>query len=82
MLPLGRICAWWEMCGLPTIPDVDPAYIYLTDEQLPPGRASVPVDLPAGMQDLRSTRLEGRQDGRLEVLHSDLLAQVIRPGQA
>jgi uncharacterized protein DUF2283 len=30
-------------------PEVDAAYIYLTDKQLPPGRDSVPVDPPEGM---------------------------------
>ena len=31
-------------------PEVDAAYIYLTDEQLPPGRDSVPADPPEGIQ--------------------------------
>jgi uncharacterized protein YuzE len=30
-------------------PGVDAAYIYLTDEQLPPGRDSIPVDPPKGI---------------------------------
>lgn len=69
-------------------PEVDAAYIYLTDEQLPPGRDSVPVDPPEGMRaDIVLDWKDGKMVG-LEVLdaasllHADLLAQAIRPGQA
>jgi uncharacterized protein YuzE len=68
-------------------PEVDAAYIYLTDEQLPPGRDSVLVDPPEGMRaDIVLDWKDGKMVG-LEVLdatslfHSDLLAQAIRPGQ-
>jgi hypothetical protein len=50
-------------------PDVDPAYINLTDEQLPPRRDSIPVDLPAGMRPTscpigRTARWSARSSGR------------------
>jgi hypothetical protein len=38
-----------EPCGLLAIFDMDAAYIYPTDERLPPGRDSVSVDPPEGM---------------------------------
>jgi uncharacterized protein YuzE len=59
-------------------PEVDAAYIYLTDEQLPPGRNSVPVDLPGGIQadivlDWRDGKMAGLEVlGTASVLHSDL----------
>jgi uncharacterized protein YuzE len=59
-------------------PEVDTAYIYLTDEQLPPGRNSVPVDLPGGIQadivlDWRDGKMAGLEVlGAASVLHSDL----------
>ncbi len=74
-------------CGLPTIL-TDAAYIYLTDEQLPPGRDSVTVDPPEGMQAYIVLDRKGGKMAGLEVLdaasllHPDLLAQAIRPGQA
>jgi uncharacterized protein YuzE len=49
-------------------PDVDAAYIHLTDEQLPPGRDSVPVDPPEGMRaDIVLDWKDGKMVG-LEVL--------------
>jgi uncharacterized protein YuzE len=69
-------------------PDVDAAYIYLTDEQLPPGRDSIPVDPPEGMQayivlDWKEGKMVGLEVlDAASLLHSDLLAQAIRPGQA
>ena len=68
-------------------PDADAAYIYLTDEQLTPGRDSVPVDPPEGMNafvvlDWKDGKITG-----LEVLdasalvHPDLLATAVTPGQ-
>jgi uncharacterized protein YuzE len=68
-------------------PEVDAAYIYLTDEQLLPGRDSVPVDPPEGM---RAYIVLDWKDGKIvglevldatSLLHSDLLAQAVRPGQ-
>jgi uncharacterized protein YuzE len=69
-------------------PEVDAAYIYLTDEQLPPGRDSVPVDPPEGIQadivlDWKDGKMVGLEVlGAASVLHSDLLARAVRPGQA
>jgi uncharacterized protein YuzE len=68
-------------------PDADAAYIYLTDEDLLPGRDSVPCDAPEGEQafvvlDWKDGTIVG-----LEVLdasarlHADLLAQAVRPGE-
>jgi len=63
-------------CGLLTIPEVDAAYIYLTDEQLPPGRNRIPVDLPGGIQadivlDWRDGKMAGLEVlGAASVLHS------------
>ena len=69
-------------------PEVDAAYVYLTDEQLPPGRDSIPVDPPEGIQagivlDWKDGKMAGLEVlGAASVLHSDLLARAIRPGQA
>jgi uncharacterized protein YuzE len=69
-------------------PEVDAAYIYLTDEQLPPGRDSVPVDPPEGIQadivlDWKDGKLVGLEVlDAASVLHSDLLAGAIHLGQA
>jgi uncharacterized protein YuzE len=69
-------------------PDADAAYIYLTDEVLQPGRDSVPCDPPEGE---RAFVVLDWKDGKivgLEVLdasallHADLLAQAVRPGEA
>lgn len=69
-------------------PEVGAAYIYLTDEQLPPGRDSVPADPPEGVQagivlDWKDGKMAGLEVlGAASVLHSDLLARAIRPDQA
>ncbi len=69
-------------------PEVDAAYIYLTDEQLPPGRDSVPVDPPEGMQacivlDWKDGKMVGLEVlDATSLLHPDLLAKAVRPGQA
>ncbi len=69
-------------------PEVDAAYIYLTDERLPPGRDSVPVDPPEGIQadivlDWKDGKMVGLEVlGAASVLHSDLMARAVRPGQA
>jgi uncharacterized protein YuzE len=68
--------------------EVDAAYIYLTDEQFPPGRDSVSVDPPHGIQAGIVLDWKGGKMVLLEVLdassllHSDLLAQAILPGQS
>lgn len=54
--------------------ETDAAYVYLTDEELPPGRESVPCEAPEGVQqawvmmDWRDGRIVG-----LEVLHASKL---------
>jgi uncharacterized protein YuzE len=69
-------------------PDADAAYVYLTDEKLLPGRDSVPVDPPEGLQaivviDWKDGKLVGLEVlGAASLLHADLLAQAARPGQA
>lgn len=69
-------------------PEADAAYIYLTDEQLSPGRDSVSVDPPEGM---RAFVVLDWKDGKIvglevldaaSLLHQDLLADAVRPGQA
>ena len=68
-------------------PDADAAYIYLTDEQLMPGRDSVPVDPPEGMQamvvlDWKDGKIVGLEVlDAAALLHRDLLTQAVRPGQ-
>jgi uncharacterized protein YuzE len=67
-------------------PDADAAYIYLTDEHLPPGRESVPVDPPEGMQafvvlDWKDSKIVGLEVlDAASLLHQDLLALAVRPG--
>jgi uncharacterized protein YuzE len=67
-------------------PAVNAAYIYLTDEQLLPGRDSVPVDPPEGMQafvvlDWKDGKIVGLEVlDASSLLHQDLLAQAIRRG--
>lgn len=69
-------------------PDADAAYIYLTNEQLLPGRDSVPVDPPEGLQacvvlDWKDGKLVGLEVlDAASLLRSDLLAQAVRPGEA
>ncbi len=67
-------------------PEVDPAYIHLTDEELMPGRDSVPCRSPG---DPQGTVVLGWKDGRLvgiEVLDAStrlpggLLASATRLG--
>jgi uncharacterized protein YuzE len=67
-------------------PEVDAAYIYLTEEVLMPGRDSIPCDTPPGAEaivvlDWKEGKIVG-----LEVLdasarlHADLLARATPPG--
>jgi uncharacterized protein YuzE len=66
-------------------PEVDAAYIYLTEEQLMPGRDSVPVVPPAGVQamvvlDWKDGKIVGMEVlDASALLHADLLAKAIRP---
>ncbi|MGH8893881.1 MAG: DUF2283 domain-containing protein [Actinomycetes bacterium] len=66
-------------------PEVDAAYIYLTDQQLMPGRDSVPVDPPEGMQafvvmDWKDGKIVGLEVlDAAALLHPDLLAAAVRP---
>jgi uncharacterized protein YuzE len=68
-------------------PEADAAYIYLTDEQLMPGRDSVPIDPPEGMQamvvlDWKDGKIVGLEVlDAAALLHPDLLRQAVRPGQ-
>jgi uncharacterized protein YuzE len=68
-------------------PEADAAYIYFTDEQLMPGRDSVPVDPPEGMQamvvlDWKDGKIVGLEVlDAAALLHPDLLRQAVRPGQ-
>jgi uncharacterized protein YuzE len=68
-------------------PDADAAYIYLTDEALMPGRDSVPVDPPEGIQafvvlDWREGKIVGLEVlDASALLHADLLALAVRPGE-
>ena len=65
----------------------DAAYIYLTDEALMPGRDSVPVDPPEGMQafvvmDWKDGKIVGLEVlDATALLHPDLLASALRPGE-
>jgi uncharacterized protein YuzE len=69
-------------------PEADAAYIYLTEEQLMPGRDSVPVDPPDGMDAMVVLDWKDGKFVGLEVLdasallHPDLLASAAKPGQA
>jgi uncharacterized protein YuzE len=69
-------------------PEADAAYIYLTDEQLMPGRDSVPVDPPEGMYayvvlDWKDGKIAGLEVlDASALLHPDLLAKAVRPGEA
>jgi uncharacterized protein YuzE len=67
--------------------DTDAAYVYLTDEVLPPGRDSVPCDLPEGVQhalvvmDWRDGRIVGLEVlDASKVLHRDLLDSAQKVG--
>lgn len=65
-------------------PEADAAYIYLTEEQLMPGRDSVPVDSPASIQAMVVLDWKDGKIAGLEVLdastllHADLLAEAVR----
>jgi uncharacterized protein YuzE len=67
-------------------PEADAAYIYLTEEDLMPGRDSVPCDPSEGEQAFVVLDWEEGKIVGLEVLdasarlHADLLAQAVRPG--
>lgn len=66
-------------------PEVDAAYVYLTDEVLTPGRDSVPCDAPDGdrafvVLDWKDGRIAGLEVLDASVrLHPDLLEQAFRP---
>ena len=65
-------------------PEADAAYIYLTEQQLMPGRDSVPVDPPEGMQamvvlDWKDGKIVGLEVlDAAALLHADLLRQAVR----
>ena len=66
-------------------PVANAAYVYLTDEPLPPGRDSIPCDPPEGMQamvvmDWKEGRIVGLEvlDAR-QLLHSDFLESAEQP---
>ncbi len=68
-------------------PEADAAYIYLTDEDLLPGRDSVPCDPPDGgrawvVLDWKEGKIAGMEvlDASAR-LHPDLLAQAELPGE-
>jgi len=69
-------------------PAADAAYIYLTNEQLAPGRDSMPLDPPEGVSAMVVLDWKDGKIVGLEVLdasallHPDLLAQAARPGHA
>jgi len=68
--------------------EIDAAYVYLTDEDLPPGRDSVPCDPPEGVQhafvvmDWRDGRIVGLEllDAS-KLLHHDLLDNAEKRGR-
>lgn len=68
--------------------EVDAVYIYLTGNDLMPGRDSIPCDVPDGVQAF--VVLDWKDGGivGLEVLdasirlNEDLLAEAVRPGEA
>lgn len=63
---------------------VDAAYIYLTNEELAPGRDSIPCDPPDGMQafvvlDWKDAKIVGIEVlDASKLLHQDLLAEAER----
>ncbi len=66
-------------------PKVDAAYIYLTDVELAPGRHTVPLETPAPAMvnmDWKDGRIVGLEVlDASKLLHPDLLAQAISPGE-
>jgi uncharacterized protein YuzE len=68
-------------------PEADAAYIYLTEVELMPGRNSVPVDPPEGIQamvvlDWKDGKIVGLEVlDAAALLHPDLLASAVKPGQ-
>jgi uncharacterized protein YuzE len=64
----------------------DAAYVYLTDEPLPPGRDSVPCEVPDGVHalvvmDWRDGRIVGLEvPDASKLLHRDLLANAEKQG--
>jgi len=69
-------------------PEVDAAYIYLTNDQLAPGRDSMLLDPPEGVVAMVVLDWKDGKIVGLEVLdasallHADLLAQAAQPGRA
>ncbi|MDX6287729.1 MAG: hypothetical protein QOG53_3214 [Frankiales bacterium] len=67
-------------------PSADAAYIYLTGAALMPGRDSIPCDVPEGMQamvilDWKEGKIVGLEVlDAAALLHPDLLAEAVRPG--
>lgn len=67
-------------------PEVDAAYIRLTDQSLKPGRQSIPCDPPAGVNawvsmDWRDGKIVGLEVlGATALLPAHLLANARRPG--
>jgi uncharacterized protein YuzE len=69
-------------------PESDAAYIHLTEQDLPPGRDSVPCDPPNGLEhawvviDWRDGKITGLEVlDASKLLHQDLLALAERPGR-
>lgn len=66
-------------------PQVDAAYLYLTEEALDPGRDSIPLEVPDGtaamvVMDWKDGRIVGLEVlDAAGLLHSDLLALADRP---
>jgi len=66
--------------------EADAAYIYFTDAELVPGRDTVILDVPPGVQamvnmDWKDGKIVGVEVlGAAALLHSDLLAQATLPG--
>jgi uncharacterized protein YuzE len=69
-------------------PQANAAYIYFTDADLAPGRDMVPLDAPSGVQamlnmDWKDGKIVGLEVlGAAGLLHSDLLAQAMLPGES
>ncbi|GAA1254182.1 DUF2283 domain-containing protein [Prauserella halophila] len=67
-------------------PEADAAYLYLTDNELAPGRRIVELETPPGISgpvimDWKDGKITGVEVvGASDLLHADLLAQAARPG--